>query len=45
MQGAFAVNARGIRAIASIDDVAWAPGGARRSLLQGALDSRPWDPL
>lgn len=42
MQGAFAVNARGIRAIASIDDVAWELPEARRPVLQAALDSTPW---
>ncbi len=45
MEGAFAVNARGIRAIASVDDVAWERPDARRPVLQAALDGTPWDPL
>jgi 4-amino-4-deoxychorismate lyase len=45
MHGAYALNARGIRAIASIDGIGWTPAKARQSVLQAALDSTPWNPL
>jgi branched-subunit amino acid aminotransferase/4-amino-4-deoxychorismate lyase len=45
LQGAFTANSRGVQAVASIDEVAWAPDPGRIEWLQRALDSRPWQAI
>lgn len=44
-RGAFIANARGLQAVAAVDDVAWAPDTGLAGLLGRALASQPWQPL
>lgn len=43
--GAFASNARGVQAIASIDDTTWPPDDAWDARLRAYVASAAWDPL